>query len=294
MAAPIKAPIGLCDSGSGGLTVLAALAKRLPGQSFAYLGDHANAPYGNRTESEITALTTALLERLFARGIRLAVVACNTASAVALRAIQEDWLPRAYPERRVLGVLVPMVEALTGLRWDRDNPGTSTVKSRTVAVFATVRTVASGAYPRQVQLRAKDFRMFQQACPGLVAAIESDAPAAELGAMVKGYCGALLSQLKGEKPDAVFLGCTHYPLVENLFRENLPKGVEILSQPDIVATALAKYLQRHPEFSSNGKQTLEFFTTGEPSALHHLGKFMPNAALDFKALPGRPRSTRRP
>jgi len=284
MALPSNTPIGICDSGSGGLTVLDVAAKRLPGQSFLYLGDHANVPYGERTEAEITALTIAMLEKLYRRGIRLVVLACNTASAIALRNVQEEWLPVRYPDRRVLGVLVPMVEALTGLPWDRDNPGTSKVKGRTVAVFATVRTVASGAYPRQIQLRAEGFRMFQQACPGLVSAIESDAPGEELRARVASYCGALLSQMKGEKPDAVFLGSTHYPLIENLFRENLPAGVEILSQPEIVASSLEQYLARHPEFASSGKQTLEFYTTGAPSALGHLGKFMPGAKLDFKKI----------
>jgi glutamate racemase len=284
MADASKPPIGICDSGSGGLTVLAALANRLPTQSFVYLGDHANAPYGHRTEAEITKFTVAMLDRLFARGIRLVVLACNTASAIALRKIQEEWLPKAHPDRRVLGVLVPMVEALTGLPWDRDNPGTSEVGARTVAVFATVRTVASGAYPHQIKLRAKGFKMFQQACPGLVGAIEADAPRDEMREMVKGYCQALLSQMEGAKPDAVFLGCTHYPLVEDLFRENLPKGVEILSQPEIVAASLKGYLARHPEFVGEGKPALQFFTTGEPAALHHIGKFMPNAALDFTGI----------
>lgn len=280
----MKPPIGICDSGSGGLTILAACAKALPEQSFVYLGDHANAPYGNRSEDEILRFTTAMVEALFGWGVRLVVLACNTASAVALRRIQEEWLPRHAPKRRVLGVQVPMVEALTGLRWDRENPGRSRLPGRTVAVFATQRTVATGAYPRQVRLRAPDFRMVQQACPGLVAAIEEGRPERELDAMIAGFCRELLEKMKGTQPDAVFLGCTHYPLVEHLFARHLPKSAELLSQPGIVAASLKKYLARHPEFSSNGGQRLEFLTTGDPEHLHHLSQFMPGPKLAFKRL----------
>lgn len=280
----MKPPIGICDSGSGGLTILAACAKALPEQSFVYLGDHANAPYGNRSEDEILRFTTAMVEALFGWGVRLVVLACNTASAVALRRIQEEWLPRHAPKRRVLGVQVPMVEALTGLRWDRENPGRSRLPGRTVAVFATQRTVATGAYPRQVRLRAPDFRMVQQACPGLVAAIEEGRPERKLDAMIAGFCRELLEKMKGTQPDAVFLGCTHYPLVEHLFARRLPKSAELLSQPGIVAASLKKYLARHPEFSSNGGQRLEFLTTGDPERLHHLSQFMPGPKLAFKRL----------
>lgn len=276
-----QVPIGVCDSGSGGLTVLSALAKRLPKQSFLYLGDHANAPYGERTESEIKQLSIALLDKLFARGLRLVILACNTASAVALREIQEDWLPKTYPQHRVLGVLVPMVEALTGLPWSRDNPGTSPA-ARTVGLFATVRTVSSGAYPRQIQLRAKGYQMFQQACPGLATAIESNASQTELRGLVANYCSKLLRQMQGQPLDAVFLGCTHYPLVEHYFRENLPQGVEILSQPKIVAASLELYLQRHPEFPKTQDQQLEFFTTGNPLSLSYISKFIPGIKLVFQ------------
>lgn len=263
--------------------MLAALAKRLPRQSFLYLGDHANAPYGERTATEIKHFSVALLDKLFARGVRLVILACNTASAIALREIQEDWLPKTYPQHRVLGVLVPMVEALTGLPWSRDNPGTSSA-ARTVGLFATVRTVESGAYPRQIQLRAKGYRMFQQACPGLAAAIENDASQAELRDLVKSYCSELLKQMQGQPLDAVFLGCTHYPLVEQYFRQSLPQDVEILSQPRIVSASLESYLQRHPEFSKTQSQRLEFFTTGDPLSLNYVSKFIPGTKLVFKNL----------
>ncbi|MCH7806011.1 MAG: glutamate racemase [Proteobacteria bacterium] len=276
--------IGICDSGSGGLTVLGACGRALPGQAFVYFGDHAKAPYGGRPEAEILELSIHLVEQLFKKGIRLVLLACNTSSAIALRQIQEQWLLKNYPGRRVLGVLVPMVEALTGLDWDRDNPGLSTYPNKTVAVFATERTVDSGAYAHQVRLRAPGFQVVQQACPGLVAAIEEDRGEAILSDLVQGFCQKLKKKMIGEKLDAVLLGCTHYPLVEKFFSEALPSGVEILSQPEIVAKSLKAYLRRHPEFADDSNGTLEFFTTGNPAKLSHLEQFMPGQKLDFKPL----------
>ncbi len=279
----MTAPIGICDSGSGGLTILKAVAAALPGQPLVYLGDHARAPYGHRSEEEILEFTTAMVEALFNKGCQLVVVACNTGSAIALRQIQEDWLPTHHPGKRVLGVLVPMVEALTGLAWDRDNPGLSKIPKKTVAVFATPKTVESGAYPHQVRIRAPEFQVIQQPCPGLVTAIENDAPRQELETMITGFCQKLSRQMIGEKLDAVFLGCTHYPLVVDIFRAHLPPGVEILSQPEIVAGSLIAYLEKHPEFKGNGEQTLEFFTTGDPDNLGHLEKFLPGKKIRFQA-----------
>lgn len=276
-------PIGIFDSGSGGLTILDASAKALPDQSFIYLGDHFSAPYGHRTQGEIYNFTKVMLSNLFRMHVSLVILACNTVSAIALRRIQEEWLPQYYPGRRVLGVLVPTVEALTGLDWDRHNPGRSKLPKKTVGVFATEMTVKSGAYPHQVQLRAPDFEVFQQACPGLVAAIEADGREDFLKDMVSGYCRDLLKQMGKKKLDAVLLGCTHYPLVETFFREALPKGVEIISQPDIVAKSLKAYLERHPEFQSKPPQELRFLTTGDPNRLIHLEKFIPDRKIQFRS-----------
>ncbi|MEE8295839.1 MAG: glutamate racemase [Sphingomonadales bacterium] len=278
----MKNPIGICDSGSGGLTILETLAKALPKQSFIYLGDHKRAPYGHRSEEEILKFTIELVETLFKKGCKLVIVACNTASAVALRQIQEKWLPKHYPDHRTLGVLVPMVEALTGLEWDRYNPGISHVPQKNLAVFATQKTVDSGAYPHQVRLRVPNFQVIQQACPGLVNAIENNAREAELKALVSACCKKLSGQMFGEKLDVVFLGCTHYPLVENLFRDCLPETVEILSQPKIVSASLKVYLKKHPEFKGGEKQTLEFLTTGNPENLGHLEKFLHKSSPPFK------------
>ena len=275
--------IGIFDSGSGGLTILDACARALPNQSFTYLGDHYKNPYGSLNNADIINNTDVMVKSLFNKGIQLVILACNTASAVALRRIQEGWLPMHFPGRRVLGVLVPTVEALTGLKWDRENPGTSTLAKKTVAVFATERTVQSGAYPHQVKLRASDFEVFQQACPGLVAAIEKDMAKEKLQDLVKGYCDGLLAQMNGRAPDAALLGCTHYPLVQKYFKTALPQQTEVLSQPKIVADALVDYLARHPEFAGQGKQELEFYTTGMPSNLHHLDKFIPERKIRFKS-----------
>jgi len=274
-------PIGIFDSGSGGLTILDACARELPDQSFIYLGDHYSAPYGHRSEADIYNLTTVMVTNLFRMHAGLVLLACNTVSAVALRRLQEDWLPMHFPGRRILGVLVPTVEALTGLDWDRHNPGRSRLPKKTVGVFATEMTVKSGAYPHQVRLRAPDFEVFQQACPGLVAAIEADSDPGELVQMIEGFCRDLLAQMKGKPLDAVLLGCTHYPLMEYMFREALPEGVEIISQPKIVAGSLRKYLERHPEFVSPPPQELKFFTTGEPDQLVHLEKFIPGRKIHF-------------
>src|SRR5690606_22041427 len=161
--------IGVFDSGHGGLTVLHALTRRLPGEAFIYLGDHGNAPYGPRPEEEIYALTLAAVERLFAEGCGLVLLACNTASAIALRRLQQEWLPSAAPERRVLGVFVPMVEVLAGVPWCDGAPVPPFLTSGLVepdgmvAVFATQRTIHSGAYPFEIGLRAPHMRVVSQA-----------------------------------------------------------------------------------------------------------------------------------
>ncbi|MEE9208969.1 MAG: glutamate racemase, partial [Kiloniellales bacterium] len=147
--------IGVFDSGHGGLTVLGALVARLPERGFIYLGDHGHAPYGERSPAEIAELTVANVERLFAEGCRLVLLACNTAAAIALRRLQQEWLPGAYPGRRVLGVFVPMVEAVTAVPWKlQEPPAGARREPALVGVFATRRTVESGAYAREIGLRA--------------------------------------------------------------------------------------------------------------------------------------------
>lgn len=263
--------IGAFDSGHGGLTVLRTLHASLPSHDFLYLGDHAAAPYGDRTPEEIYQLTLLGVERLFDRGARLVILACNTASAVALRRMQQTWLAAAWPGRRVLGVLVPMVEAVTGVSWMADvTQQRPEGEARTIAIFATSRTVDSGAYPREIAARAPQVRVVQQACPDLVRLIEVDAPRQALAAAVTRYVDDLLGRMDGLLPQSVMLGCTHYPLVADLFAASLPQGVELLSQPDLTARSLSAYLARHPEFDRQAEGNVEFLTTGDAARISDL------------------------
>jgi len=280
--------IGVFDSGHGGLTVLRALVDAAPGRPFVYLGDHAAAPYGRRSDEEIYALTIRGVERLFEQGCGLVVLACNTASAVALRRLQQTWLQGAHPGRNVLGVLVPMVEAITRVPWMLEAPLADRLpEPRTVGVFATAATVASGSFPREIGKRAPDVTVVQQACPNLVPLIEEGAPDAAIWPAVRGYVAALIEQLRGERLDSVVLGCTHYPLVAHLFAEALPTGVEVLCQPTLVARSLEHYLERHPEYApaaGEGPASPRFFTTGDAARVSALaGRFF-GRPTPFEAL----------
>ncbi|HYE01277.1 MAG TPA: glutamate racemase [Alphaproteobacteria bacterium] len=269
-AALLSGPIGVFDSGHGGLTILRALVDRLPGRSFVYLGDHAHAPYGRRDADDIYRLTVEAIDWLFRQGCPLVVVACNTAAAVALRRLQHDWLPVHHPHRRVLGVLVPMVEAITDVPWHVETPAPGLSPApRTVGIFATAATVASRAYPAEIGKRAPHIRVVQQACPDLVPLIEAGAAREAIRPVVHGYVAALKAQLGGAEPDSVVLGCTHYPLVADLFGEVLAPAVRIISQPVIAADSLAGYLDRHPEFAAPaGPAPLRFHTSGDPAAVN--------------------------
>lgn len=277
--------IGIFDSGCGGLTIYDAVKRAFPRRSFLYLGDHYHAPYGERDPADIRELTGASVEALFGLGCRLVILACNTASANALRPLQQEWLPGAWPDNRILGVLVPMVEAITGMPWMAD-PSTRppAEKARTVAVFATTRTVSSNAYPHEVAKRAPEVRVVQQACPALVEMIERQADREELQHAVGEYAEAMMEQLAGRAPDAVMLGCTHYPLVADLFAEALPAGVEILSQPDLVARSLAHYLERHPEFDDDEGLPTRFLTTGDAAQVAEVSETFLGHAVTFETL----------
>ena len=247
--------IGIFDSGLGGLTVLDAVQKRLPEVDFLYFADSAHAPYGVRTADDIYALTKAAIESMWARGCDLIVLACNTASAAALRRIQEGGLP---PGKRVLGVFVPLIEALTERQWG-DNSPPREVAVKHVALFATPATVASRAFQRELAFRAIGVDVEAQACGGVVDAIEDgDTILAE--ALVRSHVEAL--RRKMPDPQAAILGCTHYPLLEETFQAALGPDVQVFSQAKLVAESLADYLQRHPNMLGSG--TGGFLTTGRP------------------------------
>lgn len=259
--------IGVFDSGSGGLTILKELVKTFPDQDFTYLGDHANAPYGHRSNQQIVDMTTKGVDALMKRDCRLVVLACNTAAAVALRTIQQGWLAENYPENRVLGVLVPMVEAVTGVSWHHTEPPQDNKDDRSVILFATKKTIESGAYREEVAKRSPGVNWIEKPCPGLVDAIEGGAGRRPLAGLVAGFVDEAMPFLVGQPLGSVVLGCTHFPLVEDLFRAALPDDADIYSQPQIVAEALRDYLVSHPEFASGGTGTIRAFTTGDPDSL---------------------------
>ena len=247
--------VGIFDSGLGGLTVWDAVHARLPDVPLVYLGDNAHTPYGVRDADDIYDLTTAGVARLFEAGCDLVILACNTASAAALRRMQEAWVPEG---KRVLGVFVPLIEALTERQWGDNSPPREVAVSN-VALFATPATVASRAFQRELAFRAIGVDVEAQACGGVVDAIEEgDMILAE--ALVRSHVDAL--RRKMPHPQAAVLGCTHYPLVEAVFRDALGPDVSVYSQPDLVAASLADYLGRHPERLGPGAEAL-FLTTGD-------------------------------
>jgi glutamate racemase len=247
--------VGVFDSGLGGLTVLEAVQRRLPEVAFVYYGDNAHAPYGVRDADSVYDLTTQGVTRLWAAGCDLVILACNTASAAALRRMQEAWVP---PEKRVLGVFVPLIEALTERQWG-DNSPPREVAVKHVALFATPATVASRAFQRELAFRAIGVDVEAQACGGVVDAIEEgDMILAE--ALVRSHVDAL--KRKMPTPEAAILGCTHYPLMEEVFQDALGPDVTVYSQASLVAESLADYLARHPGMTGPGTEG-GFLTTGD-------------------------------
>jgi glutamate racemase len=280
--------IGVFDSGVGGLTVHHRLVERFPAADFVYLADQANAPYGGRPGEEIVDLTRAGCERLFAEGCDLIVLACNTAAAVALRRLQQTWLP-GYRRRlgrpvNILGIIVPTIEAATGLPWEHEaeRRGDKVEKLDVLGVFCTPATAASRVYEIEIDKRRQDVAVFSEPCPELARMIEGGAPAADLAAEVSRHVEALAKRI-GRPPDRAILGCTHYEIVADLFRAALPPGTPLIHQPDATADALAGYLQRHPELDPGQGGGRRFLTTGQPGAQHSLVETFWGAPLRFEA-----------
>ncbi len=265
--------VGVFDSGLGGLTVLAAAQKTLPDVSFVYLGDSANAPYGVRDADNVYDLTCAGVDRLWAAGCDLVVLACNTASAAALRRMQEAGMPKG---KRVLGVFVPLIEALTERDWG-DNSPPREVSIKHVALFATPSTVASRSFQRELAFRAIGVDVEAQACGGVVDAIE-DGDLILAQALIRSHVDAL--KRKMPVPDAAILGCTHYPLMEEVFQAALGDQVQVYSQAALVAESLSDYLSRHPEMLGSGKMSA-YLTTGDPRKVSdHAVRFL-RRRVDF-------------
>jgi glutamate racemase len=280
--------IGVFDSGHGGLTVLRRLLERFPDQTFIYLGDHGNAPYGNRPSAEVIALTQSSCETLFDLGCGLVLLACNTATCVAARPLQQSWLPqsRFAGRHNVLGIVAPTVEAATQMPWGVTSPQyPQKYNSDVIAVFGTTRTIGSGVFPAEISKRCPRITVVQQACPALAGAIEAARPEPELELLVETAVAALHAQTKGEPPHRAILGCTHYPLVEHLFRHHLPTFTRLLSQPDVVADSLEDYLTRHPSYRGNSiAPRLRLVTSGDPYMVSRLARVFWEDVPAFEAL----------
>jgi len=279
--------IGVFDSGVGGLTVHHRLVERFPNADFIYLADQANAPYGGRPGEEIVDLTRAGCERLFAAGCDLVVLACNTAASVALRRLQQTWLPGYRRELgraiNVLGIIVPTIEAATGLPWEHEaeRRGEKVEKLDILGVFSTPATTRSRVYEIEIDKRRQDVAVFSEPCPDLARLIETGAGAVELAKDVEAHVKAL-SQRIGRPPDRAILGCTHYEIVADLFREALAPGTPLIHQPQATADALARYFERHTEFDPGHDAVRRFLTTGRPGAQSSLVEAFWGAPLSFE------------
>lgn len=244
-------PIGVFDSGYGGLTVLKELVNTLPEYDYLYLGDNARAPYGSRSFDTVYEYTLQSVKALFDQGCELVILACNTASAKALRNIQQNDLPLLGFNKRVLGVIRPTTEIV----------GKYT-KSKEVGIFATSGTVNSQSYVIEIAKFFPELKVYQEACPMWVPLIENNELEND-GAkfFVKKYIQQLFQ--KSKNIDAIILGCTHYPLLKPLIEKHLPSGVQLLTQGNIVADGLQDYLNRHPQMEQRISKTFErkFLTT---------------------------------
>lgn len=245
--------IGIFDSGYGGLTVMKEIVQRLPGYDYIYLGDNARAPYGNRSFETVYRYTLQAVEWFFAKGCPLVVLACNTASAKALRSIQQKDLPRIAPDRRVLGVIRPTTEIIGRFS-----------NSQQVGIMATNGTVLSGSYPIEIKKFFPGLEVIQEACPMWVPLVENNEhlrPGADY--FIKQHVDRLL--VKAPSIDTILLACTHYPLLQEKIRPLLPEGIQLLTQGKLVADSLADYLGRHADLETrltqNGKR--QFYTTDD-------------------------------
>jgi glutamate racemase len=250
----VQNPIGVFDSGYGGLTVLKEIVKQLPQYDYVYLGDNARAPYGNRSFETVYHYTLECVKWFFEQGCPLVILACNTASAKALRTIQQNDLPVMAPGKRVLGVIRPTTEII----------GTYS-KTKSVGILATNGTVASDSYPIEIGKFFPGIKVYQEACPMWVPLVENNE---YLGHGADFFIKKNIHQIfkNGEDIDVLLLACTHYPLLKEKIEEYLPIGVKLISQGEIVAESLVDYLQRHPEIESrcSKKGQRDFFTTDSP------------------------------
>jgi len=280
--------IGVFDSGVGGLTVHRELTRRFPGRDLVYLADQANAPIGSRGGEEIVEITRSGCERLFEAGASVVVLACNTASAVALRRLQQTWVGEAARRHgrpvNVLGIIVPTIEAATGLPWtyEAERLGDKVEAIDITGVFCTAATAISRVYEIEIDKRREDLAVFSEPCPGLAGLIELGAPTEELSVVVADHVDALRRRI-GRHPDTAILGCTHYEIVADLFAAALPDTTTLIHQPSAVADALERYFDRHPEYALGDAGRRTFLTTGKTGPQSDRVSQFWGAPLSFEA-----------
>ena len=231
-------PIGIFDSGYGGLTILSQIRERMPQYDFLYLGDNARTPYGTRSFEVVYEFTSQAVKTLFDMGCQLVILACNTASAKALRTIQQIDLPKIDPRKRVLGIIRPTVEYLNDI-----------TQSRHIGILATSGTIKSQSYPLEIKKLFPDIVAVGEACPIWVPLVENGEAQSE-GAdyFIRRHINNLLD--KDDKIDTIILGCTHYPILYNKIRQYTPTHIKVVTQGEYVAKSLANYLERHPEMDT--------------------------------------------
>ncbi len=255
-------PIGVFDSGYGGLTVLKEFIDLMPEYDYYYLGDNARSPYGTRSFEAVYTYTLEAVKKLFEMGCHIIILACNTASAKALRTIQQNDLPKINPAKRVLGVIRPSVEVLGKF-----------TQTNNIGVLGTKGTVLSNSYPLEIQKLYPKIKISQEACPMWVPLVENN-EFNNSGAdyFIKKNIDALLN--KSNKIDSIILGCTHYPLLISKIKTHLPRNIQLLSQGKIVAESLKDYLKRHPEIENKCSKSgiYKFFTTDSPAVFKSQGK----------------------
>lgn len=270
----MQGPIGVFDSGYGGLTVLKEIVREMPGYRYIYVGDNARAPYGTRSFDAVYRYTRECVFWLLDQGCPLVILACNTASAKALRTIQQKDLPEHYPDRRVLGVIRPSTEII----------GNHTNKGH-IGIMATSGTVASQSYVIEIEKFFPNIHVHQQACPIWVPLIENNEyedPAAEY--YIKKYVDLLLDQ--SPDIDTILLACTHYPLILPQIMKFVPEHIRVIPQGEMVAHSLSDYLQRHPEIEKRclREKGIDFYTTDATEDFDKKGSIFWGESLRSKHL----------
>ncbi len=255
-----KGKIGIFDSGLGGLTILKEIMKVMPNRRYLYLGDNLHVPYGDKSRDEIYKLTLAGVEWLFREGAEIVILACNTASANALRKIQQEILPLRYPEKRVLGIIIPTIEEIEIF-----------TKSGHIGVLATEATVASKIFEIEMKKKNPHIQILSRTGGNLASYIENNEEETKLIEEIRCVTSNLLS--KNPLIDTLVLGCTHYALIEERIKSSVPIGMNVIGQGNIVAQKLANYLERHKEIEKklSEQSSVHFFTT---SADIHTQKMM--------------------